>query len=192
MPTDDDLPALLAVIDRGIHDSTTMPFKNAWTDLPKGPRDHSSLQWWWSKRAQWTSREWTFCGAVFVDGAPVGSQDVMASNFSDLKVVKTGSWLGKSSQGQGLGKEMRAAILHFAFDGLGATHATSSAFRDNHASIATSRSLGYRDNGERVALRRGVPTPMVQFVLDAETWRQSRRDDIEVSGLDACRDFFGA
>ena len=42
---------------------------------------------------------------------------------------------------------MRAAVLAFAFDGLGAQVAESSAFLDNAASNAVSRALGYEENG---------------------------------------------
>ena len=49
--------------------------------------------------------------------------------------------------GRGFGKEMRAAVLGFAFDGLGALSAETSAFLDNAASNGVTRSLGYEDNG---------------------------------------------
>ena len=69
-------------------------------------------------------------------------------NFASLRSVETGSWLGRAFQGQGLGKEMRQAILHLAFEGLGAEEAHSGAFHDNAPSLATSRSVGYAENGE--------------------------------------------
>ena len=55
-----------------------------------------------------------------MDGRPVGIQDVIAANFPVLRGVDTYSWLGIDHQGQGFGREMRAAVLHLAFDGLGA------------------------------------------------------------------------
>ena len=39
--------------------------------------------------------------------------------FAVHRTVDTGSWLGQAFQGRGFGKEMRAAVLGFAFDGLG-------------------------------------------------------------------------
>jgi RimJ/RimL family protein N-acetyltransferase len=83
-----------------------------------------------------------------VDGEVVGVQDINAEHFATLRSVHTGSWLGLAHQGQGLGKEMRQAILHLAFAGLGALEAHSGAFFDNEASLATSRSVGYQPNGE--------------------------------------------
>ena len=81
-------------------------------------------------------------------GQPVGVQDLGAEHFRAVRSVETGSWLGRAHQGQGLGREMREAILHLAFAGLGAEEALSGAFEDNAASLATSRAVGYEENGE--------------------------------------------
>jgi RimJ/RimL family protein N-acetyltransferase len=116
----------------------------------------------------------------------------MAKNFERLRTVETGSWLGRQHQGQGLGKEMRAAILHLAFEGLGAIEAMSGAFHDNRASLATSKSLGYTENGDRLMLRRDRPDRIIDLKLDHATWASRRRDDIEIEGLEACREMFGA
>ncbi len=115
----------------------------------------------------------------------------MARNFGRLRTVETGSWLGRQHQGQGLGKEMRAAILHLAFDGLGAIEALSGAFHDNRASLATSKSLGYVENGDRLMLRRNKPDRIIDLKLDRATWASQRRDDIEIDGLEACLEMFG-
>ena len=50
---------------------------------------------------------------------------------------------------------MRAAILHLAFEGLGAASAESEAFHDNHASNRVSQILGYSPNGVGWATRKG-------------------------------------
>jgi RimJ/RimL family protein N-acetyltransferase len=192
LATDDDLYRLNEVADAGIHDPGTMPFSIPWTDDPAPLRQRRSLQWAWSKRAQWNEEDWTFTGVVLVEGAPVGIQDLTAERFAALGTVSTGSWLGRSFQGRGLGREMRTAILHLAFEGLGAIQAISGAFHDNAASMATSRSLGYRPNGEQLVLRRGEPDLLVNLVLDRDTWTSHRRDDITIDGLEACLDMFGA
>jgi hypothetical protein len=62
-----------------------------------------------------------------------------AQDFSLLRSVGTGSWLGTEYQGQGIGKEMRSAVLHLAFAGLGAQIARSGAYFDNEASLRVSR-----------------------------------------------------
>jgi RimJ/RimL family protein N-acetyltransferase len=192
LASDEDLYGLNDLADLGIHDRSAMPFSTPWTDLPTPRRHRESLQWWWSARANWKPENWTFTGAVFVDGTLVGVQDLMAKNFAALRTVKTGSWLGRDHQGQGLGKEMRAAILHLAFEGLGAAEALSSAFHDNQASLATSRSLGYVDNGNELMLRRDQADRMIYLKLDRAGWTGHRRNDIEIEGIESCREMFGA
>jgi RimJ/RimL family protein N-acetyltransferase len=192
LPRDEDLAGLLEVVAEGIHDPATMPFLNPWTDAPPAERTRSSLQWWWGARARWTPEEWNYTGAVFVDGRPVGVQDLMAQQFPKLGVVKTGSWLGRQHQGRGLGKEMRAAVLHLAFEGLGAREAESGAWADNAASIAVSRALGYRESDGGLALRRGQPDRLAGFTLVRDEWLARRRDDIVIEGLEPCLAMFGA
>ena len=192
LPTDADLYGLNELADIGVHDPSTMPFTIPWTDTQPPRRHRESLSYWWAARANWSPENWDFTGAVFVDGNPAGVQGLMAKNFARLRTIETGSWLGRQYQGQGLGKEMRAAILHLAFDGLGAVEALSGAFHDNQASLATSRSLGYTDNGNRLVLRRGAPNRMIDLKLDRASWLSRRRDDIELEGLDSCLEMFGA
>ena len=183
---------MLGVVDRGIHDPATMPFLFPWTDVPSPERERASLQFWWRSRADWSPDSWVFNGAVFVDGRPVGMQDMRAKTFSSLRTVSTGSWLGREHQGRGLGKEMRAAVLHLAFEGLGAVEARSGAWNDNLVSHRVSQSLGYRQLEGALALRRGKPDRLVEFVLDRDTWLARRRNDIEITGLEPCLELFGA
>jgi RimJ/RimL family protein N-acetyltransferase len=190
LPREDEFAALLGVIADGIHDPATMPFTSPFTDRPLPERERESAQWWWRQRAEWSADRWSFTGAVFVEGQVIGVQDMMASHFARVRSVETGSWLGQRHQGQGLGKEMRQAILHLAFAGLGAQEAHSGAFDDNAASLATSRAAGYVDNGEtRMARRDGVGR-ILNLRLDRERWVPTRRDDIELIGLEGCLDMF--
>ena len=105
--------------------------------------------------------------------------------------MATGSWLTRSAQGRGLGKEMRAAVLHLAFAGLGAERAVSAAFEDNAASLAVSRSLGYVENGDGIHSRRGRPARRINLLLLRSEWERRRRDDIQIEGLEACLPLFG-
>jgi RimJ/RimL family protein N-acetyltransferase len=66
-------------------------------------------------------------------------------------------WIGLEYQGQGIGTEMRAAVLYLAFAGLGADYALSGAFTDNPASLAVSRKLGYGEDGVDREVRRDKP-----------------------------------
>jgi RimJ/RimL family protein N-acetyltransferase len=190
MPRESEFPGLLAVMQAGIHDPATMPFSNSFTDRPSPARERESAQWWWRQRAEWSADKWSYTGAVFVDGQIVGVQDIAAEHFATLRSVQTGSWLGLAHQGQGLGKEMRQAILHLAFAGLGALEAHSGAFFDNEPSLGTSRSVGYQANGETRMARRDVAARMINLRLDRAAWEERRRDDIEIIGLEGCLDMF--
>lgn len=196
-PTDEELPALIRLADRGVHDPATMPFSVPWTDWEPEVRRRNTLQWWWRCRAEWLPEKWYLGFAAYeVDAAggrtAIGAQDVQAADFARSGTVSTGSWLGLEHQGRGLGKEMRAAVLHLAFAGLGARRAETSAWFDNAASIGVTNALGYRPNGERLDLRRGSYDRHLEFVLERRDWEARRRDDIVIEGLDACRDFFTA
>jgi RimJ/RimL family protein N-acetyltransferase len=191
LPGDDDLGDLIDEVLAGIHDSATMPFTNAWTDIPSPRRERESLQWWWQQRAGWNADRWCYTGAVFRQGKAIGVQDLRAEKFSILRSVETGSWLGTRHQGLGLGTEARAAILHLAFAGLGAEEAHSLAWHDNERSIRVSSSLGYVVNGESIKLRRELPDVARSFRLTRGTWERSHRDDIEIEGLDDCLEMFG-
>lgn len=194
LPTDDDFPGLLAAIDDGIHDPEVMPFSIPWTDLEPAARRRSALQHWWQERATWTPAAWRAGFAVFLDSRPVGIQSLHADTFAVLGEVSTGSWLTRSVQGQGLGKEMRAAVLQLAFEGLGAELARSGAFAHNDASISVSRALGYRENGRKRLAPRGVPQVMVEFELTREQWeaRGESWPQVRISGLEPCLELFGA
>jgi RimJ/RimL family protein N-acetyltransferase len=187
LPREEEFGALLAVIA-----GAWMPFTTPFTDRPSPARERESAQWWWRQRAEWSAERWNLTGAVFADGQVVGVQDINAEHFAVLRSVHTGSWLGLAHQGQGLGKEMRQAILHLAFAGLGAHEAHSGAFFDNAPSLATSRSVGYEPNGETLAPRRDGAARMLNVRIDRATWEERRRDDIEIVGLEACRDMFMA
>jgi len=190
LPREDEFGALLAVVAQGIHDPATMPFTMPWTDRPSPARERESAQWWWRQRADWAAEKWNFTGAVFVERQVVGVQGIDAEQFATLRSVHTGSWLGLNYQGQGLGKEMRQAILHLAFAGLGAQEAHSGAFFDNAPSLATSRSVGYEPNGETLGPRRDGVARMLNVRMDRATWEERRREDIEIVGLEGCLDMF--
>ncbi len=190
LPREDEFAAMVALIDQGIHDPQTTPFTVPWTDEEPGRRARATAQWFWTNRASWSPDKWTLNAAAFVDGRPIGLQDLIGAHFAAVRSVETGSWLGRAHQGQGLGREMREAILHLAFAGLGAEEALSGAFEDNVASIATSRAVGYEENGEARGHRRDGSGRTIRFRLSRQAWEQRRRHDIEIVGLEGCLDMF--
>jgi RimJ/RimL family protein N-acetyltransferase len=189
VPSDDDFPALLDAVDAGIHDPATMPFSFPWTDAEPVQRRRNAVQHWWRQRAELSAEKWNIPFAVAFEGEVVGVQGVMATDFPALRTVETGSWLTQRVQGRGVGREMRSAVLHFAFDVLGAEVAKSGAFRDNAASLAVSRALGYEDDGVDRAAPRGDVRDLLRLRLTRANWRCTY--DVTVDGADECLSLFG-
>jgi RimJ/RimL family protein N-acetyltransferase len=190
-PRDDDLLALADVLAEGIHDPATMPFGEPWTRAQSPDLERNALKFWWSRRASLTTDDWSLAFAVFERGEVVGVQDMMAKNFPTARTVTTGSWLLKRVQGRGIGKEMRAAVLHLGFDGLGAVEAYTNAFEDNPASLGVTRALGYEPNGTFVHAREGRPVRALEYVLRRSQWEERRRGDFTVHGLESCLPLLG-
>jgi len=192
LPTDDDLLALLDLAKAGIHPADEMPFGVAWSVEPSPAFERGFVAYHWVSRGGWSVDDWALNLLVESDGQPIGSQSIVAKAFAVHRTVDTGSWLGRAYQGRGFGREMRSAVLAFAFDGLGARYAESSAFLDNAASNAVSRGLGYEDNGRGALAPQGVSRETQRFRMSAEGWRSRPRPPVTIEGLDLCRELFGA
>ena len=190
-PTLADLDGLGALAADGVHDPAVQPFAVPWTDAEPDQRARSVLQYHWGRWAAWTPAEWSLDLAVVRDGVVVGTQGIGAHEFAIKREVHTGSWVGQRYHGQGIGTQMRAAVLHLAFDGLGARYATSAAFEGNAASLGVSRRLGYCDDGVEMRAIRGQPVVSVRLRIDRAAWEAHRRFPVEIDGLDACRAEFG-
>jgi RimJ/RimL family protein N-acetyltransferase len=191
LPTDDDLVEMIELAKNGIHPPDEMPFGVAWTDARGADFDRGYVQHHWRWRGIWRREEWWLNLMVERDGRPIGAQTISGEDFAVHRIVDTGSWLGRAYQGGGVGKEMRSAILSFAFDGLGAKAATSAAFLDNAASNAVSRWLGYVEDGRGALAPRGVSRETQRFRMTDEVWRSRLRPPVDIEGLDACREMFG-
>ncbi|WP_082046361.1 GNAT family N-acetyltransferase [Arthrobacter sp. L77] len=153
---DEHLPELIDAVLAGIHDPGEMPFSVPWTDAPREVLITETAKHQWRLRAGVSTDAWAINFAVLHEGRVIGVQDLTAHSFPLLRRVGSGSWLTRSAQGLGLGTEMRAAVLQFAFDHLGATSAVSEAAAWNGASLGVSTRLGYALNGTTlVEARRG-------------------------------------
>ncbi|HEY8701612.1 MAG TPA: GNAT family protein [Arthrobacter sp.] len=144
---DADISAAVAAARSGIHEPGRSPFSTPWTDLPSEQLGPNMARWYWRCRAECTPESWTLLLGIWHAGEFIGCQDIGAKEFTTLKTVSSGSWLRKSVQGRGFGREMRAAVVLYAFDWLNAEVAESEAAVWNGASLGVSRSLGYELNG---------------------------------------------
>ena len=190
-PSDDDLAILADLAREPVHDPALMPFTTPWTRAPSPVRERNALRFWWRLRAELDAEDWTLPFVVLEAGEAVGVQDLKGTHFPVTRSVLTGSWIVQRHQGRGIGKEMRAAVLHLAFAGLGAPEAHTSAFEDNPASLGVTRGLGYVPNGSHIDDREGSPARHLRFVLTRATWEQRPRTDITIENLEPCVEFLG-
>lgn len=191
LPMLEELDELAQLAAEGIHEPSLMPFVEPWTDLPPAERARGVMQYHWRQLGEWVPGNWNLNLTVFLDGTVVGTQAMSAQNFSIMRQVSTGSWLGRRYQRQGIGTEMRAGVLQLAFAGLDAEAANTAAFTDNQASAAVSRKLGYQPNGiVRSRVRDAVGFEQ-RFTLDPVHWKEHRTVPVEIDGLDPCLPQFG-
>jgi RimJ/RimL family protein N-acetyltransferase len=163
-----ELRRLFRVAAAGIHDPAVMPFESPWTD----DLDEAGFLAHLSTIDPDAPRFVAFLG-----GEPIGVQalDVHGDH------VSTGSWLGRAYQGQGLGTEMRAAVLTYAFEELGAGVARSGAIAGNPQSLGVSRKLGYEVVGSHTVSPRGEPLEHTDVELRRDRFRSPV--PVEILGL---------
>lgn len=190
--TDELLAQLAPLVRAGQADADPPPFDDPISLYASDPdvRVHTWLQAIWRNRGRVTSDFWRCNLVVLRDGRAVGMQDVIGSGFDTYGAVTTFSWLAADARGQGLGREMREAALHLAFAGFGAVEAGSDAFVDNAGSNRVSETLGYEPNGTDWATRRGQPELLQRWRITRERWAPRRRNDITVTGAEACLETF--
>ena len=185
---DHEIPAAVAAAQSGIHEPGRNPFSTPWTALPDEELGPNMARWHWRCRAECTPESWTLLLGIWHENELIGCQDIGAKDFGALKTVSTGSWLKQSVQGRGFGKEMRAAVVLYAFDWLGAEVAESEAADWNEASLGVSRSLGYEFNGvTRKAW--GAQIETVQHVRLTPGSFKRPDWDLQVQGHDAAAKF---
>jgi RimJ/RimL family protein N-acetyltransferase/N-acetylglutamate synthase-like GNAT family acetyltransferase len=189
--TRSELRQLAELARAGIHPREEMPFAVAWTDNAASPRFVDDfVRFHEDTLGRWNRGRWTLNLLAFHDGRVVGTQSIGATQFRRRQTVETGSWLGQAWQRQGLGTEMRAAVLELAFRGLRAEVATSGALAGNEASLAVSRKLGYVDDGTGYLAPRGVRVREQKLRRARRGWRSPV--PVEIDGLEAVRSLFGA
>jgi RimJ/RimL family protein N-acetyltransferase len=149
---------LFRVAEAGIHAPDEMPFEIPWTD---DLDEHDFVAHVTGSTAD--SIRFT----AFLDGAPIGVQGLEVEPGS----VSTGSWLGAAHQSRGLGTEMRAAVLTYAFEHRGAEVARSGAIQGNPQSLGVSRKLGYEVVGSHVVSPRGEALEHTDVELARERFR---------------------
>ncbi|MEJ8278773.1 GNAT family N-acetyltransferase [Pseudonocardia spirodelae] len=157
-----------AVHVSGIHPASEMPFRMPWTEADPRYLGRGMLQYAWSNRVRASPEWWTLAFVVRAGGRVIGLQDVVGDRFGVRREVATGSYLVRHAQGRGHGTEMRAAVLAFAFDHLGAHSARSEYTAGNGASAAVSARLGYRPDGTTTLVQRGARVTEQRLLLERD------------------------
>lgn len=147
----------------------------------------------WRHRADFSATAWQIDFAVIHDQRLIGVQSLTAQHFTVAREVSTSSWLARSAQNQGLGTEMRAAVLDVAFDALEAEQARSTVTAAASASKAVSVKLGYRSDGTDHLVRGGTHlVRRTRLLLTRSAFGQHRpRWRPEITGLEPCLPLLG-
>jgi RimJ/RimL family protein N-acetyltransferase len=186
--TDADIPGLVNLASGGIHEPDQMPFATPWTTAEPDQLAANMVRYYSGVRANFTPEKFELLFAVRIGGELVGTQGLHTSHFAVTRTGETGSWLGRTYQGRGIGTRMRRAVCAFAFDHLGAVELTSGAFVDNPASLAVSTKVGYRPNGRlRMTRREGEVAINQRLVLTPDAF--VRGEPIRVIGAEQLRSF---
>ena len=186
---DEEMLALLRVVQGGIHAPERMPFLFPWTDASPQDLPFKYLQWWARGMATWSREAWALDLCALWEGEVVGVQGVATSDFLTFRYGETGSWLGSGFQGRGIGTAMRQALCAFLFDHLDFEFITSVSFEDNPGSLRVSEKLGYRDNGIAWSSPRGTRATTRRLLLLPEDF--VRGEPITVEGAEPLRRFIG-
>jgi RimJ/RimL family protein N-acetyltransferase len=191
--TDDLLERLAPLVRSGKASDDPPPYDDPFWAYEPDPelRVHQWLRGVWRGRGNVKPEFWRLAFAVIVDDEPIGMQDLIGDGFATFGTVETFSWLSSDIRQRGIGTEMRSAILHLAFEGLGAKEAHSEANVDNAGSNGVSERLGYERNGTAWATCLGQPVRGQRWRLERQIWAARRRDDIVLTGLDGCRTALG-
>ena len=150
------------------------------------------FQHYWKSYGSWRPDRWRLAFCVRADGELVGVQELEAEDFPLLRTVDSASHLVVAARGRGIGQRMRRAVLALAFGPLQAQAAISSAWHDNHASLAVSRTLGYQPNGESRHRRGDGVDTMVHLRLRRSDWLVGAGGaGVVIEGVEPCLPYFG-
>jgi RimJ/RimL family protein N-acetyltransferase len=188
--TREELFELGRVAKEGIHPPQEMPFEVPWTDRSGEPGFVDDfVEYHETVLREWSLEGWSLNLLAFLGGRPVGSQTMRGEEFSTRREIDTGSWLGRAYQRQGLGTEMRAAVLELAFRRLGARAATSGSVMGNESSKRVSEKLGYVVVGTSTIAPRGEPVTKCDLRIERDSWEAPV--SVEIEGVDECLGLFG-
>lgn len=191
--TDDLIVPLAELARAGVHDRdpSSTPLAFDWTAAPPQYLAINYAKWAWNNRLLFTADSWILALAVEYEGELVGVQEGKGEKFRTTRSISTGSWLGMSAHGRGIGTLMRQVYCAFAFDHLGAEEMLSEAFIDNPASARVSEKTGYQQVGSRPAPR-GTFGDVDELMFRLTPENLVRPDEpLVVQGIEPLRRYLG-
>ncbi|MCK2244146.1 MULTISPECIES: GNAT family N-acetyltransferase [unclassified Crossiella] len=186
-----DLDELAEVAARGVHDPGEMPFFSHWTDGDPEVVARRVVQRHWNSLGAWTPNDWTLYLVAVHQDQVIGCYSMGARDFHLTREVLGTAWLGLPFQGKGVGTYARAAMLHLAFEGLGAEYSFSVVQRSNTASQTVFKKLGFQADGMQVNQVRGRQVLSDRYRMDRQTWEENRTVPVEIHGLAPALPLFG-
>lgn len=179
---DSDLPAYAELIGSSYFADEEADHVFAWWKRDPAERLLDSLQFLWNSRASIKPEAWSLKFGVFEGERLIGSQDLSATDFARLGVVRSGSYLRLDAQGRGIGTLMRQLVLVLAFDHLGARRAQSAAVLGNDRSLAVSLKCGYVLDGIDVTTNGDRRVEQQRVAVTPETFRRPGTE-VSVTGV---------
>ncbi len=136
LPDHDDLLALAALAEAGVHDPAEQPFKVEWTDVSPAERALATLRYHWSCWGSWQPANWTLNLVVVRDGTVVGTQGMSATDFASLGKSGRGPGSAWSTSGRGSAPRCARPCSRWPSTDSVREFAVSAAFAGNPASLA--------------------------------------------------------
>lgn len=192
LPREPDLVAL-ARAARAVQPNDQLPFQLPFMYAPSPHMERALLQRYWRTLAHWRQDSWHLILAIYLDGEPIGVQELWATDYHVTRSVGAGGWLALAHQGRGLGREAFAGALALAFDRLGADELHVEYLDGNCAAEAVCNRLGMSPNGQRFVQRDSAARRLEhRRRLSRAMWLDLlSRPKITVRGLEACEPLLG-
>lgn len=130
----------------------------------------------------WSKREYTFFIELKVEKKVIGAMSIGGINRF-IGVAETGSWINKKYWRQGFITEAKIAANDFAFNKLKLRRLYSPVYKDNQASNATQKKMGYKFEGRQRKAGRSKSSGQIHDVniygLLKEDWIKIRQKIIK-------------
>ncbi len=191
LPREPDLVAL-ARAARAVQPAGQPPFQLPWMYAPSPDMERALLRRHWRALAHWRPDSWHLVLAIYLDGEPIGVQELWATDYGVTRSAGVGAWLALAHQGRGLGREALAGAMALAFDRLAANEIHAEYLDGNLAAEGVCNRLGLVPNGQRAVQRDGAARLEHRRRLSRGAWSAlPARPEIAVRGFDGCEPLLG-